>query len=97
MPSYSYSTKLLILYVRKGGEQVPARAFTWGSVGTLANKDYIADPGVISHELGHYVGYVGDAADGIHSKDPNNIMYITAPNDGHADKQWCDKVLKLLK
>jgi hypothetical protein len=50
---------------------------------------------IIAHELGHYVGYVGNDPTGYHSTDPGNLMYVYGGNT--PDCQWCHKIASLVQ
>jgi hypothetical protein len=62
-------------------------------------------PDILSHELGHLAGYVGDVPPRyIHSSILDNLMYGASYQDGTpghefypkiADRQWCQKVAAL--
>jgi len=72
-------------------------AGSWEGVGSIYNVQD-SDDVAIAHELGHVVGYVGDADDRHHSTDENNLMYYAPDPTGnglHPDCQWCQKVMAL--
>ncbi len=73
-----------------------AAAVTEKGVGTLYDVTAARDA-VIAHELGHFAGYVGDAADREHSSDPRNLMNISVDKTAHPDCQWCQRVLNLAR
>ena len=60
-------------------------------------------PDVLSHELGHVAGYVGDApGDRYHSKDPYNLMHLPKTSaetqlNLSPDCQWCRRVAALAR
>ena len=56
--------------------------------GMVVNID--ANWSIISHELGHFLGYVGDV--GGHSSDPDSIMNKSPTKDAVPDCEWCNLV-----
>jgi hypothetical protein len=69
---------------------------TWEGYGVVLET---SDSDTLSHELGHFAGYVGNDEAKNHSTTLGNLMHDVPPLVGKSrpDPQWCKKVAALFK
>ena len=86
-----------------GDEKVGATYPHMGIIINANTTEFYSGPNTLAHELGHFAGYKGNTADGVHSSDPANVMYDAKHRAempsmvGHLDADYCKKVLPLAK